>query len=43
MDEGRQASDAAKMFDVLMGSDVGQRKQFLLSNSELVHPDALDI
>ncbi|MDH3754968.1 MAG: type IIA DNA topoisomerase subunit B [Acidimicrobiia bacterium] len=43
IDDGEQAEQAARMFDVLMGSDVARRKDFLLRNSTLVDPEALDI
>ncbi|MBV6508560.1 MAG: DNA gyrase subunit B [Acidimicrobiales bacterium] len=43
MDDARQAREAARLFDTLMGSDVAKRKKFLLDNSELVDPDALDV
>ena len=37
------AHHAADMFDVLMGSDVGRRRQFLLDNSDLIDLDTLDV
>lgn len=43
MDDAQAAVDAAKMFDVLMGNDVAQRKQFVLDNSNLLDPDLLDV
>ncbi|MCP3909328.1 MAG: DNA topoisomerase IV subunit B [Actinomycetia bacterium] len=43
IDDGRAATQAAELFDVLMGSDVSRRRDFVLANSELVDPDALDI
>jgi DNA gyrase subunit B len=43
IDDARQATQAADMFDVLMGSDVARRRDFVLTNSELVDMDALDI
>ena len=43
MEDAMDAHHAAEMFEVLMGSDVGARRQFLLDNSELVPPDALDV
>ena len=43
MDDGQEAKEAANLFDVLMGSDVGQRRDFLIANSSLLDPDALDI
>ncbi|MBC8365639.1 MAG: DNA topoisomerase IV subunit B [Actinobacteria bacterium] len=43
MEDGREAKDAARLFDVLMGSDVAQRREYLIRNSALLDPDALDI
>jgi len=43
MDDAAEAQSAAEMFETLMGSDVAARRDFVLSNSELVDPDALDI
>ena len=43
MDDGKEASDAVKMFDVLMGSDVSKRRDFLVKNSALVDGSMLDI
>ena len=43
MDDAREAQLAADMFETLMGSDVAARRDFLLTNSELVDRDALDI
>ncbi len=43
IDDARAAERAAHMFEVLMGSDVGARRDFLVENSALVDPDALDI
>ncbi|RMH82019.1 MAG: DNA topoisomerase IV subunit B [Actinomyces sp.] len=43
MDDARAARRAAEMFEVLMGNDVGARRAFLVQNSALVDPDALDI
>ncbi len=37
------AKAAATMFEVLMGSDVGRRRDYLLANSSLVDPDILDV
>ena len=36
------AKKAEEMFETLMGSDVGRRKDFLIAHSELVDRDALD-
>jgi len=43
MDDGKEAKEAANLFEVLMGSDVSQRRDFLIANSSLLDPDALDI
>ena len=43
MDDAKQAKDAMKMFDVLMGSDVAQRRDYLVKNSALMDPDVLDV
>ena len=43
MAEGREAKKAAELFDVLMGADVGRRRDYLIANSSLLDPDALDI
>jgi len=43
MQDGEQAKEAAKMFDVLMGSNVETRRNFLVKNSTLFDRDALDV
>ncbi len=43
MSDGEEALEAARIFEVLMGSDVADRKDYIISNSELVPADALDI
>jgi DNA gyrase subunit B len=45
MDEAFSAGAVAagEMFETLMGSDVANRRQFLLDNSSLVDPDMLDV
>lgn len=43
MDDGKEAQDAAKMFDVLMGNDVSVRRDFLVKNSALVDSATLDV
>lgn len=43
MDDAKEAKDAAKMFDVLMGNDVSVRRDFLVKNSALVDASTLDI
>ncbi len=37
------AEEAASIFDVLMGTDVAPRREFIVSNSDLLPPDALDV
>ena len=36
-------SAASKMFNVLMGNDVASRKAYLIENSSVMDPEALDI
>jgi DNA gyrase subunit B len=43
MHDAAEAATAAEMFETLMGNDVAARREFVLSNSELVDRDALDI
>ena len=43
MEDAKQAKEAARLFDVLMGSDVAQRRDYLIRNSALLDPGALDI
>ena len=43
MDDAEAATAAATMFDVLMGSDVARRKDFLIENSTLLDHEVLDI
>ena len=43
MAEGREAKKAAELFDVLMGADVARRRDYLIANSSLLDPDAVDI
>ena len=43
MTEGREAKKAAELFDVLMGADVARRRDYLIANSSLLDPNALDI
>jgi DNA gyrase subunit B len=43
MAEAEHAVEAAKLFDVLMGSDVAARKDYVIEHSGLVDPDLLDI
>lgn len=39
----RDAAEAAEVFDVLMGSAVEPRREFIVTNSDLLDRDALDI
>ena len=43
IDDAQQAERAAEMFEVLMGTDVGRRRDYLVRNSALMDSDALDI
>jgi len=43
MSDAQQADAAAEMFDVLMGSDVAVRRDYLVENSSLVDEATLDI
>jgi DNA gyrase subunit B len=43
MDDAAAAAKAAEIFDVLMGSDVGRRRDFLIENSSLLDAEILDI
>ncbi|MEM7273921.1 MAG: DNA topoisomerase IV subunit B [Actinomycetota bacterium] len=43
MEDGKRAEKAKRLFDVLMGSDVATRKDYIVSNSSLVDQDLLDI
>ena len=43
MDDAKQAKDAIKMFETLMGSDVSKRREFVLKESALFDRDALDV
>ncbi len=43
MDDAKEAKDAAKMFDVLMGNDVAVRRDYLVKNSALVDTSTLDV
>ena len=43
MADVQQAEAAAKMFDVLMGNDVAQRRDYLVENSSVVDEATLDI
>ena len=43
MEDAFVAKEAGEMFEVLMGSDVAKRRQFLLDNSSLVDLESLDV
>ncbi len=43
MGDAEAATKAAKLFDVLMGSDVATRKDYIISNSAFVDAELLDI
>ena len=43
MEDGKEAKAAARLFEVLMGSDVTQRRDYLIANSTLLDPTALDV
>lgn len=43
MDDPEEVRMAEQMFSTLMGSDVAARRDFVLTNSELFDPDALDV
>ncbi len=43
MNDAAEAERAADRFEVLMGTDVSRRKEFLLANSSLINPDRLDV
>ena len=43
MEDGAAASHAAELFETLMGSDVARRREYLIANSALLDPAALDV
>ena len=43
MQEGKQAAEALEMFEVLMGNDVSDRRDYIINNSALVDGEALDV
>jgi len=43
MDDGAAAGHAAELFETLMGSDVARRREYLIANSTLLDPAALDV
>ena len=43
MHDGEQAKEAAKMFDVLMGSNVEIRRDYIIKETALFDREALDV
>ncbi len=43
MDDAKEAKKAIDLFEILMGSDVGRRREYLVKNSSLLDPSVLDI
>ena len=43
IDDAKAATRAASLFETLMGSDVAKRRDYLIANSSLLDPAALDI
>ena len=43
MAEGAATKQASEFFDILMGADVGRRRDYLVANSALLDPGVLDI
>ena len=43
MKDGAAASDAAELFETLMGADVARRREYLIANSTLLDPATLDV
>ena len=43
IEDGKEAKAAARLFAVLMGSDVTKRRDYLIANSPLLAPTALDV
>ncbi len=43
MNDAKAATKAAKLFDVLMGSDVATRRDYIITNSGLINQELLDI
>ncbi len=43
IDDAKEAERTAELFDILMGSDVARRRDYLIKNSALMDPDALDV
>ena len=43
IDDAKEATRTAKMFEVLMGSDVSMRRDYIIENSALFDAEALDI
>ncbi|HJP16837.1 MAG TPA: ATP-binding protein [Acidimicrobiales bacterium] len=43
MEDAKEAKKAIELFEILMGSDVSRRREYLVKNSSLLDPSALDI
>ncbi len=43
MADGEEATRAAELFEVLMGSDVATRKDYIIGNSDLIDQSLLDV
>ena len=43
MADAKAAKRAAQLFETLMGSDVAKRRDYLVANSALLDPSALDV
>ncbi len=43
MDDGAAAGHVAELFETLMGADVARRREYLIANSTLLDPAALDV
>ncbi len=43
MEDGEEAAAAANLFEILMGADVTQRRDYLIANSALLDPASLDV
>ena len=43
MADAKAAKRAAQLFETLMGSDVAKRRDYLVANSTLLDPSALDV
>jgi len=43
MEDAKEAKKAIELFEILMGSDVSRRREYLVKNSSLLDPSVLDI